>query len=83
MITRKGFDLGDAVEFQNSNRVWTRGQVVEIRRSMHRLDGPSGAMQETRPTTYVIAFKQHAKWKELELPTRRIRLVKDVKEQPV
>ena len=77
MISRKGYDLGQQVEFQDYRRVWIRGQIVEIRRGSHKITGPGVTLTEVTPTTYVVAFKHHAKWQEQELSPKRLRPVKE------
>ena len=43
----------------------------------HKITGPGVTLTEVTPTTYVVAFKHHAKWHEQELSPKRLRAVKE------
>jgi len=78
MIHRHGgFIKGAEVEFENHQHVWTRGTVVHVENSEHKIQGPNGTMVETRPTKVTVKYFSgvHRGERVIELPVKRVRAV--------
>ena len=79
MISRHGFLKGDTVEFQNYQRAWIRGTVVDAAPSDVKIEGPSVRLVENkRPSTVMIKYYDSFErgYRVRELPTKRVRAVK-------
>jgi hypothetical protein len=77
MISRTGWDLGQAVKFQDSNFVWREGQIVEIVPADYKLLGPGSTLTQVKATRLKIAYKDSMtrQWKETEMPVKRVKRV--------
>lgn len=72
-----GFLKGAEVEFQNHQQVWTRGTIVSVENSEHRIEGPNGTMVEKRPSRVTIKYFSgiYRSERVIELPAKRVRAV--------
>ena len=77
MISRKGWDIGQRVRFQDSNFVWREGQIVEVVPADYKLIGPGSTLTEVKASKLKVAFKDSItrKWREIELPVKRVKAV--------
>jgi hypothetical protein len=77
VIHRTGFDIGQKVKFQDSNFVWREGEVVDIKWRRLNIVGAGGTVTEASPTKLTIAYRDSLsrKWRETEMPVKRVKLV--------
>jgi hypothetical protein len=77
MISRKGWDIGQRVKFQDSNFVWREGEVVEVIPADHKLIGPGSTLTEVKAAKLRVAYRDSItrKWKESEMPVKRVKAV--------
>ena len=75
MISKHEYYIGQKVQFQDHHFCWKEGEIVDIKWRDMKIVGPSGRLEETKPSRVTIAFRDTTtrRWREQELPMKRVR----------